>query len=81
MIVFKTISLSSSTNGTRSGSRDAGRRGFADRHILWVRVFKDIQHVPLSDEEHDLFESDAAVDFQRVAFRVLPGENISPISV
>jgi hypothetical protein len=44
-------------------------------------MFNDIQHVPLSDEEHDLFESDAAVDFQRLAFRVLPGENISPISV
>jgi hypothetical protein len=31
---------------------------------LPVRVLQDVQHVPLSDEEHDLFESDAAVGLQ-----------------
>ena len=31
---------------------------------LLVRVFQDVQRVSLSDEEHDLFEPDAAVGLQ-----------------
>lgn len=41
---------------------------------LWVGLFKNIQHLSLSDEEHDLFEPDAAIGLQFLAFRVVPGE-------
>jgi hypothetical protein len=30
---------------------------------LLIRVFKNVQHVSVSDEEHDLFEPDAAFSF------------------
>ena len=41
---------------------------------LLIRVFQDVQHVSLSDKEHDLFEPDAAVGLQPLVFRVVPGE-------
>jgi hypothetical protein len=41
---------------------------------LLIRVFKDVQHVSLSDEEHDLFEPDAAIGLQLLVCRVVPGE-------
>jgi len=41
---------------------------------LLVRVFQDVEHVPLSEEEHDLFEPDAAVGPQLLVLRVIPGE-------
>ena len=48
---------------------------------LLVRVLQDVQHVPLSDEEHDLLEADAAVSLQLLVFRVVPGELLQPIRV
>ena len=41
---------------------------------LLIRVFQDVQHMSLSDEEHDLFEPDAAVGLQLLVLRVIPGE-------
>jgi hypothetical protein len=41
---------------------------------LLIRVFKDVQHVPLSDEEHDLLEAEVAVSLQLLVLRVVPGE-------
>jgi hypothetical protein len=38
---------------------------------LLIRVFKNVQHVSVSDEEHDLFEPDAAIGLQLLVFRVV----------